>query len=94
MKNFIDTDALAIGITVIILTILLIFAGPFCLFWLGYFSGWVAKITIGKWIIAGMGLFGLDLSLNKIPLLAGTIAALSSFAMIPHPRVNTTTTKE
>ena len=59
--------------------ILLIFIEPFLVFWLCYFSGWIAKITIGKWIIAGFAIFNIPIKLNQIPLLAGILGWIGSF---------------
>ena len=63
----------------VLLLILIIIFEPFLLFWLGYFSGWLAKIFIGKYIVAWFGLFGITLSLESIPLFAGVFAWIASF---------------
>lgn len=63
----------------VLLLILIIIFEPFLLFWLGYFAGWLAKIFIGKYIVAWFGLFGITLSLESIPLFAGVVAWITSF---------------
>ena len=57
----------------------IIFIAPWLSFWLAYFSGWIAKITIGKSLIAGLELIGLTIPIDKIPLLAGTIGWIGGF---------------
>ena len=61
------------------LLVLAIFIEPFLLFWLGYFSGWIAKLIIGKYIVAGFALLGITLPLDSIPLFAGVLAWIGSF---------------
>ena len=63
----------------VLVIILVIIFKPFLLFWLGYFAGWLAKIFIGKYIVAWFGLFGITLSLESIPLFAGVVAWIASF---------------
>lgn len=63
----------------IFLIIALIFIEPWLIFWLCYFSGWLAKILIGKYLIAGFNLFNISITLDKIPLLAGTLGWIGSF---------------
>ena len=63
----------------ICLIILLIFVAPFLTFWLCYFTGWIAKIIIGNYLVAGFSILKIDLPLDKIPLLAGTLGWIGSF---------------
>lgn len=66
-------------ITLVITILLLIFIVPFLSFWLCYFVGWISKIFIGKYLVEGFALVGIDLPLNKIPLLAGCLGWIASF---------------
>ena len=63
----------------IFLIILLIFVAPWITFWLCYFAGWIAKILIGNYLVGGFSIFKIDLPLDKIPLLAGTLGWIGSF---------------
>lgn len=67
------------AITLIITILLLIFIVPFLSFWLCYFVGWISKIFIGKYLVEGFALIGINLPLNKIPLLAGCLGWIASF---------------
>lgn len=69
-----------IGITVILVMLF----EPFLFFWLGYFSGWIAKIIIGKYLISGFDIFNIHISLNQIPLLAGILSWIGSFFKTYH----------
>lgn len=59
--------------------IITIFIAPWFIFWIAYFGGWIAKITIGKQLIAGLAMLNIDLPLNKIPLLAATLGWIGGF---------------
>lgn len=52
---------------------------PFLAFWASYFVGWISKILIGKQLVTGFALIGIDLPLDKIPLLAGCLGWISCF---------------
>lgn len=75
--NF-NTGGLSI-IGLITLIIVIIFIAPWLSFWLAYFGGWIAKITIGKYLVSGFSLIGLNLSIDSIPLLAGTLGWIGGF---------------
>ena len=64
---------------VLIFFIIFFLIEPFLFFWLGYFVGWIAKITIGKVLIEGLNLVHISIALNQIPLLAGTLSWIGSF---------------
>ena len=63
---------------IIALIIIFIFE-PFIVFWLCYFSGWLAKLMIGSHLVEGLKLVHLSIELNQIPLFAGTIGWIGSF---------------
>ena len=64
---------------VIALLVVSLFVVPWLYFWLAYFSGWIAKLVIGKYLVEGFGLFGLAIPLDKIPLAAGILGWVGSF---------------
>lgn len=81
LKNKISFDADG-GINVIgiiIVFIIAIIIMPFVSFVLGYFLGWIAKLVIGKWLVAGFALLRLPIELNDIPLLAATLGWIGSY---------------
>lgn len=61
------------------LLILIFFIAPWVSFWLAYFGGWIAKITIGKYLVSGFKLFGITIPINKIPLVAGVLGWIGGF---------------
>jgi len=63
-------------IAIIIVTIFII---PWLSFWLAYFGGWVAKITIGNQLVNGLELIGIIISKDQIPLLAGILGWIGGF---------------
>lgn len=72
-------EKLLAAIVIIIPIIVLLFIAPWLTFWLSYFMGWIAKITIGHLLVEGFGLLGLTIPLAKIPLIAGVIGWIASF---------------
>ena len=64
---------------IILLLIATIFFLPWITFWLCYFGGWVAKIVIGKYLVAGFAILGINLPIDNIPLIAGCLGWIGSF---------------
>lgn len=77
--NFDSEDTVAAFFSIILIIVALIFVGPWIYFWLSYFGGWIAKLVIGKYIVAGLKLIGITIPMNKIPLLAGTLGWIGGF---------------
>ena len=77
-KIKIDFDGAAFG-SMILIFIGLMFIMPFINFALCYFAGWIAKVLIGKWLVAGFALLRLPIEINDIPLIAGVLGWISSF---------------
>lgn len=71
-----------------------IFISSWINFWLAYFSGWIAKITIGKYLVSGLQLLGITIPINSIPLLAGALGWISGFFKATTHINNTNRTKE
>lgn len=78
----IDNDDIFAGfgcLEIIIVTIAMIIFSPFIDFILCYFTGWLIKITFGNAICSGLLLLGINVSLNQLPLLFGTLGVIGSF---------------
>ena len=76
-KNFLGTDIGFGGAILIVVVSIFIF--PWLAFWLAYFGGWIAKIVFGKYLIQGLAMLGLDITLDQIPLLAGVLGWIGGF---------------
>lgn len=66
-----------IGLLVTIAAIIII--APFIGFWLCYFGGWIAKLTIGNILCRSLALIGIQILPNQIPLLAGGLGWIAGF---------------
>lgn len=73
-----NIDGLSI-LGLISLVIVIIFVVPWLSFWLAYFGGWIAKITIGNQLVNGLELIGIIISKDQIPLLAGILGWIGGF---------------
>lgn len=77
MKDF---DVMSL-IGLIILTIVVIVFYPFLVFWLGYFSGWLAKIIIGGKLAAAFNVaFHTSyFTAEMLPMIGGALGWISAF---------------
>ena len=66
-------------IFIILAVILAIVCIPFLGFFLGWGLGWVLNLIMGTWIIDGLGLFGLNISPEMIPLFFAIVGLIASF---------------
>lgn len=64
---------------VIVLFILLIVISPFIGFCEGWVTGWLIKVTFGDTMIKGLGLLGLNIAKESLPLVCGTLGVVGSF---------------
>jgi hypothetical protein len=48
-------------------------------FWICYLGGIITKMVIGKYVVAGMSILGLDIAVDQIPLVAGTLGWIGGF---------------
>ena len=71
------------NIAIIILGVLLILVSPFISFCLGWFVGLLIKIIFGTTFIKGLGLIGIMITKDQIPLLCGVIGTIASFFKNP-----------
>ena len=65
--------------TIIIIVIICLIIEPFLIFWLSYVGGIIAQFVIGKALLNGLALIGINIGINQIPLLAGTLGWIGSF---------------
>lgn len=64
---------------IIATAVIWIIFGPLLVFWLGYFTGWIAKLWIGKYIVEFFTFFNINLPIDKIPLFVGIFSWIISF---------------
>lgn len=80
LNNNYDFDLGGLSILGLIgLIIVIIFIAPWLSFWLAYFGGWIAKITIGDYIVRALELIGILITKDQIPLLAGGLGWIGGF---------------
>jgi hypothetical protein len=75
--NF-DTTGFAI-FGVIAALIAFVFFASWLSFWICYLGGIITKIVIGKYIVAGASILGLNIAEDQIPLVAGTLGWIGGF---------------
>lgn len=63
----------------VILLILLVLVSPFVGFCCGWLTGWIIKVTFGATMVQGLGLLGLNIAKESLPLLCGTLGVIGSF---------------
>lgn len=58
-----------------------LFLSAFILFWLGYFAGWIAEITVGTALTRGLNiLFNVHyFTPDKLPIMSGALTWIGSF---------------
>ena len=68
-------------IGIIVLSIVCVVFYPFLLFWVGYFSGWVAKLIIGAKLAAAlnMAFHTTWFTAEMLPMIGGALAWIGSF---------------
>ena len=53
---------------------------PALLFWLGYFSGWLAKLVIGTKLVTAINMvFGTAFTADMLPMIGGALGWIGSF---------------
>ena len=76
-KKITDVDIGWSGL--IVLFVLAIVILPWVAFWLAYFGGWIAKLVIGGYLVQGLAILGINITLDQIPLLAGVLGWIGGF---------------
>ena len=65
---------------VIAFFIVAIIIEPALLFWLGYFSGWLAKLVIGTKLVTAINMvFGTAFTADMLPMIGGALDWTGSF---------------
>lgn len=66
---------------IILAIVVIIIIEPFLLFWIGYFSGWLAKLVVGRKLALALNtLFNVSFfTPDKLPLIGGALGWLGSF---------------
>ena len=65
---------------VIAFLIVVIIIQPALLFWLGYFSGWLAKLVIGTKLVTAINMvFGTAFTADMLPMIGGALGWVGSF---------------
>ena len=65
---------------VIAFFIVVIIIQPALLFWLGYFSGWLAKLVIGTKLVTAINtIFGTAFTADMLPMIGGALGWIGSF---------------
>ena len=65
---------------VIAFLIVVIILQPALLFWLGYFSGWLAKLIIGTKLVTAINMvFGTAFTADMLPMIGGALGWIGSF---------------
>ena len=53
---------------------------PALLFWLGYFSGWLAKLVIGTKLVTAINIvFGTTFTADMLPMIGGALGWIGGF---------------
>ena len=67
-----------LGIIAFLVVVLIL--QPALLFWLGYFSGWLAKLIIGTKLVAAINMvFGTAFTTDMLPMIGGALGWVGSF---------------
>ena len=65
---------------VIAFFIVAIIIEPALLFWLGYFSGWLAKLVIGTKLVTAINMvFGTAFTADMLPMIGGALGWIGGF---------------
>ena len=77
-KNPVEKSEENILYTIGILIALYLVA-PLIYFGFGYVTGLVIKFTIGRWVIEGLSIVGVYITMQQIPILCGVLSLISMF---------------
>ena len=65
---------------IMVFAIVVIIVQPALLFWLGYFSGWLAKLVIGTKLVTAINMaFGTAFTADMLPMIGGALGWVGSF---------------
>ena len=67
-------------ISIIAFLVVVIIIEPALLFWLGYFSGWLAKLVIGTKLVTAINMvFGTAFTADMLPMIGGALGWIGGF---------------
>ena len=67
-----------VGIIAFLVVVIII--EPALLFWLGYFSGWLAKLVIGTKLVTAINMvFGTAFTADMLPMIGGALGWIGGF---------------
>ena len=74
---------------IIVFLVVMIILQPALLFWLGYFSGWLAKLIIGTKLVAAINMvFGTAFTADMLPMIGGALGWIGGFFKSIHTASN------
>ena len=73
-----DSGWAIVGVIAFLIVVIII--QPALLFWLGYFSGWLAKLVIGTKLVTAINMvFGTAFTADMLPMIGGALGWIGSF---------------
>ena len=73
-----DSGWAIVGVIAFLIVVIII--QPALLFWLGYFSGWLAKLIIGTKLVTAINMiFGTAFTADMLPMIGGALAWIGGF---------------
>ena len=73
-----DSGWAIVGVIAFLIVVIII--QPALLFWLGYFSGWLAKLIIGTKLVTAINMiFGTAFTTDMLPMIGGALGWIGSF---------------
>lgn len=90
VRNKFKDEDITGGLLVVCLLALIGLAiiAPFLSFIEGYFVGWLAKITVGGWLVKGAAALGITISKDSLPIIGGTLAFIGQFFKTSNVKLN------
>ena len=73
-----DSGWAIVGVIAFLIVVIII--QPALLFWLGYFSGWLAKLIIGTKLVTAINMiFGTTFTADMLPMISGALCWIGCF---------------
>ena len=73
-----DSGWAIVGVIAFLIVVIII--QPALLFWLGYFSGWLAKLIIGTKLVTAINMiFGTAFTADMLPMIGGAVGGVGGF---------------
>ena len=74
---------------IIAFLVVMLILQPALLFWLGYFSGWLAKLIIGTKLVTAINMvFGTAFTADMLPMIGGALGWIGGFFKSIHTASN------